>query len=388
MNELIECTKKRNFNFKQLCKRWFIDAFGGMALGLFATLIAGTILAQIATLIGTSTVVGALLGQVANCAKILMGAGIGVGIAYALKCDKLTIFCCTVAGFVGANSVGWAWQENFVINYAIGNPIGAYVTSLCVIEICGLFSGKTKLDILLVPLGTLFISALISTTLCPPITWLINQIGNAIAIATQWSPFLMGIVIAVIVGVLLTMPTSSAAIWVSLATPVIATGGENAEAMLLAGGAAVVGSACHMMGFAMMSYKENGISGFIAQGIGTSMLQIPNIMKNGKIILPPMIASAILGPIATCIFKLRCDATGGGMGTSGLVGVIQTISTSSTYLETWVLVIGVILLLFVLPAVLTWAIGLFFRKMNWIKDGDLALELTVKKVSLITEEKK
>ena len=197
--------------------------------------------------------------------------------------------------------------------------------------------------------------------------------------ATQWSPFLMGIVIALVMGVLLTMPTSSAAIWVALATPVLSAGGQNAEAMLLAGGAAVVGCACHMMGFAMMSYKENGISGFIAQGIGTSMLQIPNIMKNGKLLLPPMISSAILGPIATCIFKLRCDASGGGMGTSGLVGVIQTISASTDTVETWVLVIGVVLLLFVLPAVITWAVGLFFRKIGWIKEGDLALELKAKK---------
>ena len=350
-----------------------------MALGLFATLIAGTILTQIATLIGVNTVVGGLLNQVATAAKILMGAGIGVGIAYSLKCDKLTIFCCAVAGFVGANASGWAWETTFVIAHSVGNPIGAYVTALFVAEICSLFSGKTKLDILLVPLGALLISAIVATTLCPPITWLIKQIGNAIAIATQWSPFLMGVVISVVMGVLLTMPTSSAAIWVALATPVLNAGGQNAESMLLAGGAAVVGCACHMMGFAMMSYKENGISGFIAQGIGTSMLQIPNIMKNGKLLLPPIISSAILGPIATCIFKLRCDASGGGMGTSGLVGVIQTISASTGAVETWVLVIGVVLLLFVLPAVITWAVGLFFRKIGWIKEGDLALELKAKK---------
>lgn len=371
---------KSKISFKKLCSRWFIDAFGGMALGLFATLIAGTIFAQIANLIGLNTVVGKLINQVATAAKILMGAGIGVGIAYALKVDKLTIFCCAVAGFVGANATGWAWQDSFIIAHSVGNPIGAYVCALISAEICSLFSGKTKLDILIVPLCTLIISTLVATTLCPPITWLIKQIGNGIAIATQWSPFLMGVVISVVMGVLLTMPTSSAAIWVALATPVLDAGGQNAEAMLLAGGAAVVGCACHMMGFASMSFKENGVSGFIAQGIGTSMLQIPNIMKNGKLLLPPIISSAVLGPIATCIFKLRCDASGGGMGTSGLVGVIQTISASTASgVAPWVIAVGVILLLFVLPAVLTWAVSLFFRKIGWIKDGDLALELQSKK---------
>ena len=205
------------------------------------------------------------------------------------------------------------------------------------------------------------------------------MIGRGIAVATAWSPFLMGIVIAVVMGVLLTMPTSSAAIWVAVSSTVVAGGGADADAMLLAGGAAVVGCACQMMGFAAMSYKENGLSGFIAQGMGTSMLQIHNIMKNGRILLPPTIASALLGPVATCIFKLRCGPSGGGMGTSGLVGVVDTIAQSSGKVDTFVLVVGIILLLFVLPSVLTWAFGLLFRKIGWIKEGDLKLELAAKK---------
>lgn len=378
MEEIIREQKKQS-TVKRLCKRWFIDAFGGMAMGLFATLIAGTILAQIAALIGTDNFVGNLLNSVATVAKTLMGAGIGVGIAYALKCDKLTIFSCAVAGFVGANAVGWAWNADFAVGFAIGNPIGAYVCALIAAEVCSLYAGKTKLDILLIPLGAMLIACVVSTTVCPPIKWLVDMIGRGIAVATAWSPFLMGIVIAVVMGVLLTMPTSSAAIWVAVSSTVVAGGGADADAMLLAGGAAVVGCACQMMGFAAMSYKENGLSGFIAQGLGTSMLQIPNIMKNGRILLPPTIASALLGPVATCIFKLRCGPSGGGMGTSGLVGVVDTIAQSSGKVDTFVLVVGIILLLFVLPSVLTWAFGLLFRKIGWIKEGDLKLELAAKK---------
>ena len=194
----------------------------------------------------------------------------------------------------------------------------------------------------------------------------------------------MGIVIALVMGVLLTMPTSSAAIWVALATPVLSAGGQNAEAMLLAGGAAVVGCACHMMGFAMMSYKENGISGFIAQGIGTSMLQIPNIMKNGKLLLPPMISSAILGPIATCIFKLQMNGSpvSSGMGTCGFVGQIgvytgwlNDVAAGTKDAITGMDWIGMLLVCFVLPAILSWVFCEILRKMGWIKEGDLKLDL-------------
>ncbi len=345
-------------------------------MGLFATLIAGTIFSQIGTLIGDNAI-GNLITKVGYIAKVLMGAGIGVGIAHSLKCDKLTMFSCAVAGFVGANATGWAWS-NFNIVLSVGNPIGAYVCALVVAEVCSLLSGKTNLDILIVPLTALILSAIVATTLCPPVNWLIQQLGNGIALATRWSPFIMGVVISVVMGVILTMPTSSAAIWAALATPVLATGGANADAMLLAGGASVVGCACHMMGFAAMSYRENGISGFIAQGLGTSMLQIPNVMKNGYLLLPPIISSAILGPMATCLFKIKCDAAGGGMGTSGLVGVIQTIA-NSTDIDRWVMILGVVLLLFVLPALLTWAFGLLFRKLGLIKPGDLTLELKAKK---------
>ncbi len=365
---------------KELPKRWFITAFSGMAQGLFVTLIAGTILAQIAgwiNLIGENgNYVGNTLTYIANIAKSLMGAGIGVGIAHALGKNKLLVFSSAVAGMVGA------FADKLIIGAGVpmvaltaglpGNPIGAYVVTMFVVELVELYAGKTKLDILLVPLGTLVL-AFGGVYVAYPFIWLVNQLGNLIAIATEITPFFMGMIIAVVMGILLTMPTSSAAIWVAVASPVLTlgVGGENYQAMLLAGGAATVGCACHMVGFAVASFKENGVGGLIAQGIGTSMLQIPNVMKKPVIMLPMVISSAILGPISTCLFKLKCGASGGGMGTSGLVGVFDLIN----YADGWVYYVGVVALMIVLPAVLNWVISEFMRKKEWIKDGDYKLEL-------------
>ena len=357
---------------KALPKRFFITAFSGMAQGLFVTLIAGTILAQIAGWLGDNYV-GDTLKYIANIAKSLMGAGIGVGIAHALGKNKLLVFSAAVAGMVGAFAdklmVGSAPFVALALG-APGNPIGAYVVTMLVVEVVGLYAGKTKLDILLVPLGTLLL-AFGGVFVSFPFIWLVNQLGALIAVATAATPFVMGIVIAVIMGVLLTMPTSSAAIWVAVSSPVLAGGATAAgyEAMLLAGGAATVGCACHMVGFAVASYRENGVGGLVAQGIGTSMLQIPNIMKKPGIMLPMIISSAILGPISTCLFALKCGASGGGMGTSGLVGVFDLLNYTSGALG----IVGIFLLMIVLPAVLNFGISEFMRKKGWIKDGDMKL---------------
>ena len=350
---------------KSLCKRWFIDAFSGMAQGLFCTLIAGTILEQIGKWIGANFI-GQTLVSIAAMAKMLMGAGIGVGIAHALGVGKLTMFSAAVAGFAGAFAdkliVGGVTSVGFGLP---GNPIGAYVVSLLAIEIVSLYAGKTKLDILIVPLGTLLL-VFAGMYLAYPFIWLIKELGVLIEKATAITPFFMGIIISVVMGVLLTMPTSSAAIWISIAS------GVTSDAMLLAGGAAVVGCSCHMIGFAVASFRENGVSGLISQGVGTSMLQIPNIMKKPIIMLPEIIASAILGPISTCLFKLKCTATGGGMGTSGLVGVFGVID-ASVALEPWVTTLGIILLMFVLPAVICLVTSEIFRKLGWIQEGDQSL---------------
>ena len=359
---------------KALPKRWFITAFSGMAQGLFVTLIAGTILAQIADWIGDNYI-GNTLGYIANIAKSLMGAGIGVGIAHALGKHKLLVFSSAVAGMVGAFAdklmPGQAGFTALALG-APGNPIGAYVTTMLVVELVQLYAGKTKLDILLIPLGTLLLS-FVGVFVSYPFIWLVNQLGKLIAVATEITPFVMGIVIAVVMGVLLTMPTSSAAIWVAVSSPVLALGaaGENYEAMLLAGGAATVGCACHMIGFAVASFRENGVGGLIAQGIGTSMLQIPNIMKKPITMLPMIISSAICGPLATCVFGLKCGASGGGMGTSGLVGVFDLFN----YTSGWLGGVGIILLMIVLPAVLNIVISEFMRKKEWIKFGDLKLDV-------------
>ncbi len=364
---------------KALPKRWFITAFSGMAQGLFVTLIAGTILEQIAAWLGNNYI-GNTLTYIAKIAKTLMGAGIGVGIAHALGKNKLLVFSAAVAGMVGAFAdklmIGSAPLTAFALG-APGNPIGAYVTTILVVELVQLYAGKTKLDILLVPLGTLLLS-FAGVFVSYPFIWLVNQLGRLIAIATKATPFLMGIIIAVIMGVLLTMPTSSAAIWIAVAGPVItgfADGTVSLEvynAMLLAGGAATVGCACHMVGFAVASYRENKVGGLIAQGVGTSMLQIPNIMRKPIIMLPMIISSAICGPLSTCVFGLKCGSSGGGMGTSGFVGVFDlfkyTLKGALGY-------IGIILLMFVLPALLNILISEFMRKKGWIKEGDMKLDV-------------
>lgn len=364
-------SKKRCFGLvvRRLAKRWFIDAFSGMALGLFATLIAGTIFEQLGKLLGGAdgNWISNLFLQVATVAKFMMGAGIGVGIAYSLKCDKLTIFSCIVAGMAGANASGWL--PTLQITVGVGNPIGAYLAALISAEICSLVAGRTKLDIIVLPLLAMLVAGVVAVTLCPPVTWLLAKLGEGIALATEFTPFFMGIIIAVVMGILLTLPTSSAAIWVAIAL------NNTSDAMLLAGGAAVVGCCCHMVGFAVMSFKENRWSGLISQGIGTSMLQIPNVMKNPRILIPPTLASAICGPLATCLFGLRCNASGGGMGTAGLVGLFGTIEASAGVVDTWLLVTGIVLLMFVLPAVLSWAFCLILRKAGWIKENDLKLEL-------------
>ncbi len=385
-----ECTVKDKLvsYLKAMPKRFFITAFSGMAQGLFVTLIAGTILSQIAGWIG-GNYVGRVLACVANVAKFLMGAGIGVGIAHALGKNKLLVFSAAVAGMVGAFAdklTPWApiaLTADATMLDAVaaslpkglpGNPIGAYVVTMLVVEIVGLYAGKTKLDILLVPLGTLVLG-FGGVFVSYPFIWLINELGVLIAVATDITPFIMGIVISVVMGVLLTMPTSSAAIWVAVANPVLngfkagTVSVESYEAMLLAGGAAVVGCACHMVGFAVASYRENKISGLVSQGIGTSMLQIPNIMKKPMIMLPMIISSAILGPLSTCVFFVKCGASGGGMGTSGLVGVFDAINYTSGALG----YVGIALLMLVLPAALNLVISEFMRKKGWIKYGDMKL---------------
>ncbi len=378
-----------NFNLllKKLGKRWFIDAFTGMAQGLFVTLIAGTIIKTLGQIIGDDTAVGNMFILTGSVAATLMGAGIGAGIASHLKAPKLVVFASMVAGFIGAFSsqfigadfAGGALSDitSYMSLGLPGNPIGAYVAALMACEFGMLVAGKTKLDILIVPF-TCLLTAIAGAYCAYPFIWLVNLLGEGIAYATQITPFFMGMIIAVAMGVLLTMPTSSAAIWVSVASPILtsaATSTADYNAILIAGGAAVVGCACQMVGFAVMSFKENGWSGLVSQGLGTSMLQIPNVMKNPKILIPPILASIVCGPIATVAFQLKCGSSGGGMGTCGFVGIIDAYeySVASGDMNIGIFILAVVLLFIVLPAVICYFSSELLRKIGWIKEGDLKL---------------
>ena len=359
---------------KKLLDRWFIKAFTGMAQGLFCTLIAGTILAQIGGWITSSgteagIAVGNFVTAVANIAKSLMGAGIGVGMAHELKAPKLVMFSAAVAGMAGAFS-DQIIAGTYAASFAPGNPIGTYVVALIAIEIGLLVAGKTKVDIVVVPL-TMMVVSMLAVYVAYPFILFVNLIGKGIALATGIAPISMGIIIAVAMGILLTLPTSSAAIWL-----VIAGGAMAADPnMLIAGGAATAGCAAHMVGFAVQSFRENKWGGLIAQGIGTSMLQIPNLMRHPLIMVPPIVASAIVGPLATSVFRLRCTAAGGGMGTSGLVGVFGVIDASAGLIPDWQIALGIIFCMFVIPAVVCFAVSEIMRKMGWIKFNDMKLEL-------------
>ncbi len=381
-NEVVEQEKSNKKDLilgtiKKYLNRWFIDAFTGMAQGLFVTLIAGTILGQIASWVGENAF-GQLLLSVANIAKALMGVGIGVGIAHKLGAKPLVMFSAGVAGFIGAwsnyfiDGVFLTSAANIFVKGLPGNPIGAYVVTLFSTEIASLYAGKTKLDIILVPLG-IFLFSLGGIYLAWPFVKFIDLIALGIVKLIELGKtvtIIVGIVVAVVMGILLTMPTSSAAIWIAIGTSDTAL--AYADIFAIAGGAAVAGCAAHMIGFAVASFRENKISGLISQGIGTSMLQIPNIMKHPIIMLPEIIASAISGLVAV-LLELRCTPSGGGMGTSGLVGVFGVIDASSGVISTWKIVLGIILCMFVIPAVVSFLISEILRKKNIIKFGDQSL---------------
>ena len=361
---------------KKAFTRYFIDAFTGMAQGLFCTLIAGTILAQIASWCGDNSF-AKVLDAMAKIAKMLMGAGIGVGIAMKLGAKPLVTFTAAVTGLIGAFSGGLVETlvngAPFTLAFgAPGNPIGSYVLAVLTIEIAGLYAGKTRLDIVLVPLGMMLLSVA-GIFVAWPFIKLIDYVAVVLVLAIEAGSavkVLVGIFVAVIMGVLLTMPTSSAAIWIAIATSNTAI--ENPEVFAIAGGAAVAGCAAHMVGFAVSSFRENKWSGLISQGIGTSMLQIPNIMKKPVIMVPEIVASVFSGLVAV-LMGIRCNPAGGGMGTSGLVGLFGTIDASQGVIPDWQLGLGIVLCLFIIPAGVSLLVSEILRKFGVIKFGDQAL---------------
>lgn len=353
-------------SIKKLLNHIFIDGLSGMALGLFATLIVGTILGQIGSyipgILGTYTV------NISAIIKAMMGAGIGVGVATKFKYSPLVTVSGGVVGFVGAFSSaivsGTFFQEGGGLSITgVGDPLCAFVAAFVAVEVGNLISGKTKLDILLTPIVTITVGTVVALLCGPYIAYVTTALGEVIQFATLQHPFIMGILISVLMGIFLTLPISSAAIAV-----IIGLSG-------IAGGAAVVGCSAQMIGFAVASYRENKLGGLISQGIGTSMIQMPNIVKKPIIWLPPIITSAILGPVSTCLLHMECDASGAGMGTSGLVGQLVTYSSmvNAGFSEV-VTIIEILIMHIIAPALLTLVISEAMRKLNIIKSGDMKLD--------------
>ena len=351
-------------------KRYGIDALGAMAQGLFCTLLVGTILNTIgqqfhidflnAIIVTLGSGEGAVGYTIGGLASAMVGPGIAVAIGTALHAPGLVLFSLIPVGFA-ANAMGGA-----------GGPLALYFVAIAACECGKLVSKETKIDILITPIVTILVGIGVSQLIAAPIGAAAKAVGHAIMWATVLQPFLMGIIVSVLVGIALTLPISSAAICASFGL------------VGLAGGAAVAGCCAQMVGFAVMSFRENRWGGLVAQGVGTSMLQMPNIIKNPRIWIPPTLASAITGPLATCLFKLEMNgaALSSGMGTCGFVGQIgvytgwvNDVSAGVKAAITPMDWIGLVLICFVLPAILSWVFCEILRKWGWIRENDLKLDL-------------
>lgn len=384
-------------------KKYAIDAMGAMALGLFASLLIGTIIKTLAENVGTTGLMAALasvtdtgelaakvaglstwnhfcwiLWQIGNYATMVTGVAMAAAIGYALDAPPLVLFSLCAVG-QATNTLGGS-----------GGPLAVLFVAIIACEVGKLVSKETKIDILVTPAVTIIVGVGCAMVLAPIFKTICDSLGTFIGWATNLQPFFMGIIISVVVGVVLTLPISSAAICAAVGI----SGGAVLAGVLdgsismgvwnglaLAGGAATVGCCCNMLGFAVISYPDNGVGGLVAQGLGTSMLQVPNLMRKPILWIPPVLTSAILGPVSTCIFQIRNNgaAISSGMGTAGLVGPIGIITGWSNMPEGYAVGafdwLGMILVCFVLPVLLSWAIGKFMRKKGWIKEGDLKVDL-------------
>ena len=372
---------------KKYLKRYFIDAMSAMALGLFASLLIGTIFSTVAKYLGMldgMSGVAAAIDTVATYAKASTGMAIGVAIAYRLGAHPLVIFSSAAVGAM-ANAMGAVMSDGKIISFGAtaatgegifysAGPAGAFFAVIIACEIGMLVSKKTRVDILVTPTVVLLVGFAASFALCPLISYVMYYLGVFIASATTWQPLLMGIVVAVVMGAVLTLPISSAAICAmifSASAIEVATANGTLDGLLLAGGACVAGCCAQMVGFAVASFRENRWGGVVSQGIGTSMLQMGNICKNPKIWIPPTLAAAITGPVSTMIFKLKCSGVAAGMGTCGLVGPIGVVDATEWSPLMWV---GLASVCVVLPAVLSLAFSEIMRKLGWIKKDDMKLE--------------
>lgn len=341
---------------RKIFTRYFIDALGAMAQGLFATLIIGTILAQIGKFIPGA--VGTYIVLAANVAKSITGAGIGVAVAAKYKASPLVSASAAAIGMLGA----FAGTDLKGITFgAPGEPLGAFVAAVIAIEIGSLVSGKTKLDIIVTPVVSICSGAVAAFLISTPIATFMSWLGSLVNYNVEQNPVIGGIIVSVLMGMILTLPISSAAIGISLGLSGIAAG------------AACVGCCCQMVGFAVISYRDNGVGGLISQGVGTSMLQVPNIMKRPIIWLAPICSSAVLGPVASAVIKMTNSPTGSGMGSAGLVGQFEAFtSMQGTYGATWSIII-IAVMHFVLPALVTLGFNYAFIKLGWVRKGDMRL---------------
>lgn len=343
---------------KKYLNRLFIDGLSGMASGLFATLIIGTIIAQVGNLVGGT--IGSYLITIGGFAKTITGAGIGVGVAAKLSASPLVTVSAAVAGFIGAfpnlvTANGFAFGTP-------GEPLGAFVAAYVAIELGGLVSGKTKVDIIITPLVSIITGGVAGIFLGEPIAVFMASIGKIVNFGVEQQPILCGIIVSVVMGICLTLPISSAAIGMSL------------KLSGLAAGAAVAGCCANMIGFAVASYRENKYGGLISQGIGTSMLQMPNIVRKPIIWLPAIVASAITGPISSALLKMESTKIGAGMGTAGLVGPFETFTEMVRVgFDPVVALLEIAVVHFILPGIIALAVCEALRKTGLIKNGDMKL---------------
>ena len=350
---------------KKLLNEIFIEGLSGMATGLFATLIIGTIIQQIGSFIpGT---VGTSLFMMGKIAASVTGVGIGCGVAVRFKESPLVIMSAATCGMMGAFAskilAGSVLVDGAIVYAGPGEPLGAFIAALAGIYAGRLVSGKTKVDIIITPLVSIVSGSTVGLIFGPPISRFMVFLGELINAATLQEPFLMGILVSVLMGMILTLPISSAALGIIL----------NLNG--LAAGAATVGCCANMVGFAVASYKENKVNGLLAQGLGTSMLQVANIVRKPVIWLPAIIASAILGPLSSMVFHMTNNATGSGMGTAGLVGQITTYQVMAATESPALVLVKIALLHFILPAVIALGVSEFMRKKGWIKKGDMKLNV-------------
>lgn len=357
---------KKNSLAYRLFHRYFIVAMNGMALGLFSTLIIGLIINQIGQAIPGS--LGSFLVSISPVAMALTGPVIGIGIATSLESPKLVTLSSGVVGFIGA--FGAVFANGKIINSfgqliikGSGDPLGAFIAVVIAAEVGRLVSGKTKIDIIVTPLVTIITGSLIAVLLGPRLLYAMKSIGSFIQMATNLAPFTMGLVISVVMGMLLTLPISSAAISIILGLSGISAG------------ASAVGCCSQMIGFAVITYHVNGLNGALANGLGTSMLQVPNILKKPVIWIPPIVSSAILGPVSSVVLKMTNNPAGAGMGTAGLVGPLMAWQSMAPNVSGAILPMEILAMHFVLPAIISLAVFKFMVSKKIVSPEDYKLSL-------------